>query len=148
MDVCRAAQGDEARWLEAVEALVAEADRDGKLVSTPELTQALDDARCYLYLAFLGEAPVGLLSAYRFPDVESGGALVYLYDIEVDKNHRRKGVGTALVNKLVEACEKDGVSLIWAGTEVKNQPARKTFEATGAELEGDAYVEYEWLLKA
>ena len=43
-------------------------------------------------------------------------------------------------------CRADGVRCIWAGTKIDNVPARRTFEATGAELEGEAYAEYEWEL--
>ena len=148
MDVRRVKRGDEALWLAAVRSLVAEADRDAKLVKQAELTLALDDDRCYLYLALLGDVPIGLLSAYRFPDVESGGEIVYLYDIEVHRDNREKGVGKALVNGLISVCERDGVSLLWAGTDTENVPARKTFETTGAVLEGETYVEYEWNLSA
>lgn len=146
MDIRRMKRGDETLWLAAVGSLVAETDRDG-IVTRSELTRALDDDRCYLYLVLNGDEPIGLLSAYRFPDVEAGGELVYLYDIEVHRDKRRQGVGKALVNELVNACERDGVTLIWAGTDTGNLPARKTFEATGATLEGDAYVEYEWELR-
>ncbi len=87
---------------------------------------------------------MGLSSAYTFPDVVSGGWLAYLYDIEVATSHRRTGIGSALVNALVASCREDGVKTIWAGTDADNAPARATFERTGADLEGDRYVEYEW----
>jgi ribosomal protein S18 acetylase RimI-like enzyme len=148
IEVRRARGGDEAIWLEAVASLVPLEDREGRIASTHDIRSALADARCYLYLAFDAGAParktVGLLSGYRFPDVEAGGELVYLYDIEVAAEHRRKGAGRRLVSALVADCEADGVRLIWAGTERDNLAARRTFEATDAELEGERYVEYEW----
>lgn len=144
MKIRRAGPGDEALWAAAVAALVAADDRDGRLVSPPELADALQDSRCYLFVAAQGDRPLGLLSAYRFPDVEAGGDLVYLYDLEVDGAHRRAGIGGALVRALVEQCERDRVRRIWAGTDRGNVSARRTFESTGAELEGDGYVEYEW----
>ena len=139
--------GDEARWQQAVAAILAEADRDHRLADRAELASALADDRCYLYLAFVGEEAVGLLSAYRFPDVAAGGSIVYLYDIEVAVAHRRAGAGASLVNALSAQCEADGVRRIWAGTEDGNHAARRTFEKTEAELEGDRYVEYEWDLE-
>jgi ribosomal protein S18 acetylase RimI-like enzyme len=68
--------------------------------------------------------------------VEAGGSLVYLYDIEVAAAHRREGAGRALVQALVKICSADGVKRIWAGTEIENAAARRTFEATDAELDG------------
>ncbi|GAB5452932.1 MAG: hypothetical protein Hals2KO_32600 [Halioglobus sp.] len=94
-----------------------------------------------------GETPLGLLSGYRLPDVECGGSLVYLYDIEVSADHRRKGIGKSLIQHLVTLCDQDEIDVIWAGTEASNSAARQTFESTGARLEGDSYVEYEWQLE-
>lgn len=145
--VRRAVSGDEALWRRAVDALVPEADRDGRLASEDHIATALADPRCYLNLALEDGEPVGILSGYRFPDVGAGGYLVYLYDIEVKADHRRRGIGSDLVDALVAACEDDGVRMIWAGTDIENRAARRTFESTGGDLEGDSYAEYEWDLE-
>ena len=144
----RVETGDEALWARAVASLISKDDHDRRLASPAELTDAAADSRCYLYVALIDSEPIGLLSAYRFPDVEAGGTIVYLYDIEVAHQHRRSGVGAALVTELASRCREDGVRRIWAGTDLNNVPARKTFEATGAELEGEIYAEYEWDLES
>jgi ribosomal protein S18 acetylase RimI-like enzyme len=93
----------------------------------------------------LGDSkPLGLLSGYRFPDVVAGGDIVYLYDIEVLPEHRRRGFGAELIRSLVKCCEAENVKLIWAGTDTDNAAARRAFEVTGAEFEGSSYTEYEW----
>jgi len=143
----RAIEGDEALWLSAVAAIISADERDGRIASRTDLAAALADSRCYLFRALSGESPVGLLSAYAFPDVEAGGKIAYLYDIEVDASHRRAGTGAALTTALLECCEAEGIRLVWAGTDAKNLSARRTFESTDAELEGDRYVEYEWDLE-
>jgi ribosomal protein S18 acetylase RimI-like enzyme len=143
----RMGSSDAAVWRLAVETIIAADDRENKLLTTTESADALADTRCYAFLASTGGAPIGLLTAYRFPDLESGGSLVYLYDIEVLSTHRKHGVGRALLECLIESCEHDQVKLIWAGTEAENTAARAAFEATDAELEGESYVEYEWDLE-
>src|SRR5215510_13611408 len=100
MRVRRLTKGDESLWRSAVSAVIAAADRDGRLASAAEVAGALSDERCYLLVAMQGADPVGLLSAYRFPDITAGGELVYLYDIEVITAHRRNGVGAELVQAL------------------------------------------------
>jgi ribosomal protein S18 acetylase RimI-like enzyme len=147
MRVRRLTSGDESLWCQAVAEVVAEENREGPLAPEREIALALGDLRCYLLVAEVDANPVGVLSAYRFPDVMTGGELVYLYDIETRIDYRRKGVGATLICSLIECCQKDRVRRIWAGTDVTNMAARHTFEATGAELEGDSYVEYEWKLQ-
>lgn len=148
MNVIRVETGDEKLWATAVARLISEDDRDRQLVSPVDLTDAFADSRCYLFVALIDSEPIGLLSAYRFPDVEAGGSLVYLYDIQVAHEYRRSGVGAALVRELVSRCREDGVRRIWAGTDLNNIPARRMFEATGADLEGETYAEYEWNLES
>lgn len=147
MQVRRACPGDESLWIDAVVALVPEDDREGEILSAEEAAGALRDDRCYLYLALIDDRPVGLLSAYRLPNVEAGGQFAYLYDIEVDKAVRRQGIGSAMVDALLASCRNDRIELVWAGTQVENTAARRTFQSTGAELEGDSYAEYEWSLE-
>ena len=142
----RAKAGDEELWRSAVSSVLSETDRGGRIACSEHIASALGDPRCLLFLAFSEGTPVGLLSAYVFPDVAAGGRLAYLYDIEVHRSHRRLGVGKALVEALVACCRAEGVTMIWAGTDAQNTAARRTFERTGAEVEGDSYVEYEWEL--
>ncbi|MCC2672622.1 MAG: family N-acetyltransferase [Armatimonadetes bacterium] len=138
--------GEERLWSRAVATVLADEGAETALASEAELSAALADARCYLFVAESGAEPVGLLSAYRFPDVVSGGTLVYLYDIEVQLEHRGQGVGKALIRALMEYCRQDDVKLVWAGTDVANTAARRAFAGTGATLEGESYAEYEWEL--
>ncbi|MEM9155986.1 MAG: GNAT family N-acetyltransferase [Cyanobacteria bacterium P01_F01_bin.33] len=126
---------------------MSEQEREGEPVAIAELTSVLTDGRCYLLLALADSEPVGLLSAFRFTDVKAGSKLVYFYDIEVNREHRRQGIGTALVSKLLQECRHSGVKLIWSGTDVQNAPARGLFAKMATELEGETDAEYEWALK-
>lgn len=144
LNVQRLTPSEAALWVRAVDCLVPSDDRDDELLSVEEARAALADERCYLLVATLEQDPIGLLSAYRFPDVECGGHLVYLYDIEVQTAQRRRGVGRALVEALKHLSNDDDVDMLWAGTERDNSAARITFERTGARLVGEQYVEYEW----
>ena len=143
----RLTSGDESLWSKAVASVIAGENCDGRLASEREIARCLTDPRCYLFIAMQDTDPVGLLSAYRFPDVVAGGELVYLYEIEILAGYRRRGLGAELIGSLMECCEKEKVKLIWAGTDIGNVAARRTFEATGARLEGESYAEYEWNLE-
>ena len=126
--------------------LLSGGDRDDSLIALEDARDALSDQRCYLVIAEDDSGVVGLLSAYRFPNVICGGDIVYLYDIEVQEHVRNQGFGRALINELLRHCKLDGAKMVWAGTDAANITARKVFERTGASVAGDSYVEYEWKL--
>ena len=144
-EIRRARPGDEALWLVAADTVLSQA-RTSERARPEELAPALSDPRCLLYLALEGDEPIGLLSAYVFPDVTEGGRLAYLYDIEVLPSRRRGGLGARLVEALLEACAEQEVHTVWAGTERDNRAARRLFARTGADVVGDRYVEVEWEL--
>ena len=127
--------------------LLAENYIGRKPISEVEAEYALDDDRCYLIVATDETDIVGILSAYRFPDVVSGGGLVYLYDIEVERRNRKSGIGRAMIQRLLDICKSDNVAFVWAGTDVSNKSARILFERTGAYPKGESYAEYEWSLQ-
>jgi len=137
---------DASLWRSAVEKLLFPGDGDDSPIALKDAADALSDQRCYLIVAEDDSRIVGLLSAYRFPNVTSGGDIVYLYDIEVQEQVRNRGFGRALINELLRNCKLDGVKIVWAGTKAANISARKIFERTGASVAGDSYVEYEWTL--
>ncbi len=146
MIIRRITSGEEEIWRNAVKTILANEINVRQLGSKIELKQSLADTRCYLYIAESGSEPLGLLSAYRFPNLVTGGYIAYLYDIAVQTGYRRKGVGKSLIQSLIKSCISDHVQVIWAGTDITNTAARCTFKATGADMVGDSYVEYEWIL--
>ena len=147
MEIRRLGSGGEETWRNAVAELVPDEDRSNELLSIEEAEACLADTRCYLLVAETGKELVGILSAYRLPDVECGGSLVYLYDVEVSVDYRRQGIGKSLIQRLIALCDEDDVDLIWGGTDVSNRAARRAFESTGAKLKGSSYAEYEWDLE-
>jgi aminoglycoside 3-N-acetyltransferase I len=104
------------------------------------------NASYHVFLAWHLHAPVGYLTAYRFPRLDRMGDQVYLFDLEVAPSARRGGIGRQLVERLLEACRADGVTLVWAGTALDNVAAQRTFEAVGGRRISETYVEYEFAL--
>ncbi|WP_139737303.1 GNAT family N-acetyltransferase [Aeromonas caviae] len=144
MEIRRLESGDEHIWFKALSILLVDTDEGAVKASLDNIATAISDDRCYLLVALHDGEPAGLLSAYRFPDVRTGGSLVYLYDIEVMGEKRGHGIGKGLVNALIACCKRDGVRLVWAGTDTGCKAARQTFVTTGGKVAGDSYVEYEW----
>lgn len=141
MDIRRLNSDDVDVLQAAVRRLLEPADGD-ELSIGEDLASALADSRCYFLVCEKDAVPVGYLSAFRFPTVEWSGQMVYLYDLVVDADRRREGIGTMLVEALKDLCRADGVTRVWAGTAIENQAAQRTFERTGARRVSETYVEY------
>jgi len=68
--------------------------------------------------------------------------MIYLYEIGVHPEYRRKGIGAALIGALKEDCRNRDILKIWVGTEADNLAARRLYESTGATFEREDHVEY------
>ena len=89
----------------------------------------LDDPTLGMIIAYDEEGPVGLAlyrscelqendilrdAVGRFPDLKYEETSKSLEAIIVDENHRRQGIGGAMVNTMVEECKKQNVTQIYA----------------------------------
>lgn len=110
-----------------------------------QLIELLSDHRNIVLACLFDGAPIGYLIAHRFPSL-SGDRLVYLYDIEVAPDHRRHGVGTSLVEALIEICRSERVDSIWVGSASDNVAACMLWDRTGATKGSERYVEFTYEL--
>lgn len=108
-----------------------------------EARRLLENESNYLIAAVEADRLAAFLIAYQFPDLW-GGKRVYLYDIEVQEEFRRKGIGTEMVELLISLCRMDGVKSIWVGSNVANAEACGLWESTGAKKVSQTYVEFEF----
>lgn len=74
---------------------------------------------------------VGGLAAYVLNKFEQERSEVYIYDLAVDKNHRRKGVATQLINALKPIAKNKGAWVIYVQADVGDEPAIKLYESLG-----------------
>ena len=147
MEIRRLGSGDHTLLASAIQLLIPEDERDGRVASDAHLKQALGGTACYFIVCLNDSIPVGYLSAFRFPAIEDGGFKVYLYDIIVDESHRRKGIGSRMIEVLKRHCKEDGAGHIWLGTSLENEAAQKTFEGTGARKIRETFIEYVYSLE-
>ncbi|WP_282173403.1 GNAT family N-acetyltransferase [Cytobacillus firmus] len=53
------------------------------------------------FVAFIGDEVVGGLTGYELLMYDQEGSSMYLYDLTVDKNYQRHGIGSNLVGELM-----------------------------------------------
>jgi len=64
------------------------------------------------------------------------GALAYIETLEVMEAHRRKGVGVALLQHLVQSAQTAGAGALWLHVAEDNQAARRLYQAHGLVEQG------------
>ncbi len=74
---------------------------------------------------------IGGLIAYELKKFEQDRREIYIYDLAVSAEHRRKGVATALIKKLKEVAAARNASIIFVQADVEDAPAISLYESMG-----------------
>lgn len=125
---------------------IDESDKKDSSSNTNHIEKLLEDDRCYLLAALMDDAVVGYALAYRFPSLYAPENLAYLYDISVSEEHRRKGIGTLLIQSLKEYLKADNVKELWLGTGTNNKEGQGLYNATGAIKSDETFNDYTYYL--
>ena len=86
--------------------------------------------------------PIGFVSGVETTHPDKGTEM-FLYELSVHPDHRRRGVGRALVEALAELARRNGCYGMWVGTERENAAALATYRAAGA-AGPEACVVFSW----
>jgi diaminobutyrate acetyltransferase len=57
--------------------------------------------------------------------------IFFVWQIGVDKNQRKKGVGSALLEKVIEYAKENDIKKVHATVETINEPSQRLFESKG-----------------
>ncbi len=79
-----------------------------------------------------GEAPIGFVTGVETTHPDKGTEM-FLYELAVREDHRRRGIGKALVEALAELARERGCYGMWVATELDNDAALATYRSAGAE---------------
>ena len=95
-----------------------------------------------MVVALVGDVVVGMASGvvYFHPDKP---AQFWVNEVGVGDAWLRRGIGTRLMEALLEVAKERGAEYVWLGTELENAPARGLYLKTGGrEIAG--LVVFEW----
>ena len=68
---------------------------------------------------------------------------LYVDEVDVAADQRRKGVGRAIMNRLFDIAEAAGCVEVWLGTETDNDPANALYVSLDP-TERESFVGYAW----
>jgi ribosomal protein S18 acetylase RimI-like enzyme len=93
--------------------------------------ELLSDERTFFLAAFDDSTPIGFVLAYELPRRHGDPAHLFVYEIGVREDLRRKGVGTALMQRLADLARERGLRDAFLLTNESNTGAMTFYEAIG-----------------
>jgi aminoglycoside 3-N-acetyltransferase I len=82
-------------------------------------------------VALVGEEVVGGLVAYELPKIEREWIEIYIYDLAVAEEHRRRGIATRLINELRDIGRERGAWIIYVQADYGDEPAIALYAKLG-----------------
>ena len=94
----------------------------------------------HLLVAYEAGQPVGFVSGVEMTHPDKGTEM-FLYELAVEEDSRRRGFGRTLVERLKDMARERGCYGMWVVTDDDNRAARATYEGSGATPETSQVVE-------
>ncbi|WP_072775851.1 GNAT family N-acetyltransferase [Marivita hallyeonensis] len=122
--------------------LLQTADVFDNAIKPDQLAAFLAQPGHHMVLAIISGAIVGMGSATVLLHPDKSPTL-FINEVGVSEAHRRRGIGTDLVRRLIGWGDAQGCMSTWLATEDDNHPARALYRAcVGREQSG--LVMYDW----
>jgi ribosomal protein S18 acetylase RimI-like enzyme len=99
--------------------------------SVDSLSSFLSNPLNFLLVALDDNEPVGFVLAYQLQRIDGESAKMFLYEIGVADNYRRRGIGSALINELDRICKDGSFINMFVLTNESNIPATGLYLKTG-----------------
>lgn len=103
----------------------------GAVPSNAYLDTLLKDETFIPLVALADGRVAGGLVAYVLRKFERERSEIYIYDLAVLEEFRRRGIATGLINKLREIAREIGAWVIYVQADTPDEPAVKLYESLG-----------------
>ncbi len=108
----------------------------------PDATRRfLADDRHHLLVAYVADRPAGFVTGVETTHPDKGTEM-FVYELGVDEEFQRQGIGTALMNALLALARERGCIGAFTGTEPDNTAALATYARSNADTE--ATISLSW----
>ena len=103
----------------------------------------LADERHHLLIGYLDDQPAGFVTAVELLHPDKPQPEMFLYELGVADEYRRRGVATALMQRLVQLCHERGCGEMFVLTDEDNAAGQATYRKAGGKPE-PAGVLFAW----
>jgi len=144
MTIRRLHEGDEHAAVRVVEDLKFRMDEVVGVSVDPAYMRAfLADDRHYFIVGYVGDEPVGYVFGYRLSRFDGRPPVMFVYEVAVVEQHRRRGIGRGLIEEAKRLAKADGCGKMLVPTNRSNEAAMALYRSTGGE-EGAADATAFW----
>ena len=143
MDIVRLGVSDVPLARETLELMAAVLEDDGRAPLTDAyLTRLLELPDLWAYAALDENRPVGGLTAHVLPMTRAEARELLVYDIAVDTADQRRGIGRALIGRLLKDGAEAGISEVWIPASDDDPHALDFYRRIGGEAEAVTVFTY------
>jgi GNAT superfamily N-acetyltransferase len=134
MTIRRLHEGDQDAAVRVVEDLKFRMDEVvGVSVDPAYMRGFLADDRHYFVVAYVGEEPVGFVFGYRLSRFDGKPPMVFVYEVAMVEEHRRRGIGRAFIEEVKRLADEDGCRKMLVPTNRSNEAAMALYRSAGGE---------------
>lgn len=135
LEILRLGPNDKER-LRAVNLLFADVFADSRTYAAEPPSDAyveklLAKPEVFALAALDRNAVVGALVAYELPKLEQERSEVYIYDLAVREAHRRRGIATALIERVKSLASESGAWVVYVQADYGDDPAVALYTKLG-----------------
>jgi diamine N-acetyltransferase len=118
---------------EYIEALYRHDEDYDAMINIEEGVKSLmrNETLAMAYFIRHGEERVGYVILTRYHSVEKGGLTMYIDELYVEEDKRKGGIGSKILDEIIEIAKGAGAKTLWAQTEPVNEEAQKFFKSRG-----------------
>ncbi len=95
------------------------------------LVELLAGSMCVAVVALSEDRVIGGLAGYFLPKFEQARSEFYIFDLAVDKDYRRQGVATGLIEKVREIAAERGAWVVYVQADPEDTPAVALYSKLG-----------------
>lgn len=103
------------------------------------LVQQLSSGAFIMVVALVDSTVVGGFGGYVLTKFEQERSEVFIYDLAVVSEFRRRGIATALIEKAKELARQRGAHLVWIQSESDDLPSSRTYQQYVDPLKANHY---------
>ena len=116
--------------------------KDFKKPERAYLQTLLDEKTIIFVVALQNNTVIGGLTAHMLPSTYFAASLVYIFDLAVQTQFQRKGIGRKLLIALQDYCKALGIPEVFVQADLEDQHALDFYRATGGTAESVIHFTY------